>query len=268
MISIWRDGRSALNDGVPVEFKNAVEKFKLVLSRISTIDEKLVSDIRFLEACMHKDAPDGCVDWIFEQISGGSIREKRTIGFALGDVSESWQKNVFSRLVENPTNDALRVLSYAIWREQKIVEKLSVADLRPILNAMKIMLGNIKQCPSDKKQWTARNWIRATTEPLELLLGLLRTRASSKPEIRMLLQPHQKITKELAKNVERVTEMVAQSNVQLFSRVQLSIQKPVSDRTPDLLYALRLYLTGDDGANAIHVSSVSDDTNFPASIVI
>jgi hypothetical protein len=28
-----------------------------------------------------------------------------------------------------------------------------------------------------------------------------------------------------------------------------------------LLYALRLYLTGDDGANAIHITSVSDDDN-------
>ena len=48
------------------------------------------------------------------------------------------------------------------------------------------------------------------------------------------------------------------SNIKLFSRVKINIQKPSGDRTPDLLYALRLYLTGDDGANAIHISSVSD----------
>jgi len=126
------------------------------------------------------------------------------------------------------------------------------------MNALTIMLGNIKQCPPRKDEWTSRNWIRATTEPLELLLGLLRTRASSTPEIKMLLQPDQKITKELARQVERVTEIVAQSNISLFSRVQINIEKPEGDRTPDLLYALRLYLTGDDGANAIHISSVSD----------
>ena len=74
----------------------------------------------------------------------------------------------------------------------------------------------------------------------------------------MLLQPHQRITKELAKQVERVTDIVVQSNIPLFSRVQINLQKPEGDRTPDLLYALRLYLTGDDGANAIHVSGVSD----------
>ena len=74
----------------------------------------------------------------------------------------------------------------------------------------------------------------------------------------MLLHPHQKITKELAKQVERVTDIVVQSNIPLFSRVQISLQKAEGDRTPDLLYALRLYLTGDDGANAIHISSIAD----------
>lgn len=103
-----------------------------------------------------------------------------------------------------------------------------------------------------------KDWSRTTTATLELLLGLLRTRASSNPEIKMLLQPHQKITQELAKQVDRVTKIASQSNVKLFSRVEINIQKPEDDPTPNLLYALYLYLTGDDGANAIHISSVSD----------
>ena len=123
------------------------------------------------------------------------------------------------------------------------------------------MLDNIFQSLpriDGKDNWAVRSWVRAVVEPLELLLGLLRTRASSNSEIKMLLQPHQKITKKLAKQVERVTEIVAQFNIKLNSRVQINIEKPEGDRTPDLLYALRLYLTGDDGANAIHISSVSE----------
>ena len=261
VLSIWRDGRSTLDSDAPAEFKDTADRFKLTLSCISLANNNLISDTRFLEACMHKDAPNHCVDWISKQISGGVIREKRTIGFALGDISEQWQKDVFSRLIENPTNDSLRVLSYAIWRERKLVQKFSLENLRSILNTLKQMLGNIKQCPEKKNERIISNWSRATIEPLELLLGLLRTRASANSEIKMLLQPHQKITKELAKEVERIMEQVVQSNVQLLSRIKLSIQKPTGDRTPDLLYALRLYLTGDDGANAIHISSVSDNDN-------
>ncbi len=255
VIQIWRDGRSATEDSV---LSVTAQEFSHSLARVLAAEEKTTSDVRFIECCTHKDAPGDCVNWIFEQIRNGNIREKRAVGLSLGDVSEQWQKDLFSKLVENPTNDALRVFSYAIWREQEFVEKFGLQDLLLILNALKIMLGNMKQCPPRKDEWVARNWIRATTEPLELLLGLLRTRASSNPEIKMLLQPHQKITKELAKQVERVTELVALSNISLFSRVQINIEKPEGERTPDLLYALRLYLTGDDGANAIHISGVSD----------
>lgn len=256
VIQIWRDGRSATVDSMLSE---TVQVFRHSLARVLAADEKTTSDIRFLECCMHKDAPDDCVDWILEQISDGNSREMRAVGFSLGDVSEQWQKDLFSKLVANPTSDALRVLSYAIWREQKFVEKFSLSDLRPILNALNSMLGKkIKQYSTRKDARIDLDWIRATTEPIELLFGLLRTRASSNTEIKMLLQPHQKITKELAKQVERVTEIVVQSNISLRSRVQINLEKPEGDRTPDLLYALRLYLTGDDGANAIHISSVSD----------
>jgi hypothetical protein len=192
---------------------------------------------------MHKDSPDECAHWIKKQVESSDIRDPQAIGFALGDVSEQWQKYALSKLVTHPTKDALRVFTYAIWREQHFVGKFCFKELQSVLAVLQEVL---------IKTTVATAW------PLELLLGLLRTRASSDPEIKMLLQPHQKTTKELAKQVERVTEIVAQSNVPLFSRVQINIQKPEGDRTPDLLYALRLYLTGDDGANAIHIKSVSD----------
>lgn len=261
VIQVWRDGRSIGDPECPKEFSAAMKvnsEYLVALLREHDIPEPVKNKIRFLLACMHKDAPDECVQWMVGQVESQKIRNPIAVGFALGDVSEQWQKVLLSKLVANPTNDSLRVFSYAIWREQKFVEKFSLADLRSILKALNIMLGNIKQCPPQKDDRTAPNWIRATTEPLELLLGLLRTRASSNPEIKMLLQPHQKITKELAKQVELVTEIVARSNVSIFSRVQINIEKPEGDHTPDLLYALRLYLTGDDGANAIHISRVSD----------
>jgi hypothetical protein len=215
---------------------------------------------------MHKDAPHVCVQWITDQVNNCSVRDPRAVGFALGDVSEPWQEDVFAKLVESRTFDSLRFFAYAIWREQHFVDKFNFAQLQLILKGLTAMLGDIMQCPTqqrdDRDKQTVRKWVRSTAEPLELLLGLLRTRASSNSEIKMLLQPHQKVTKDFAIEVERVAEVVALSNVPIFSRVQINIQKPEGDRrTPDLLYALRLYLTGDDGANAIHITSVSDSDN-------
>jgi hypothetical protein len=212
---------------------------------------------------MHKDAPDEVVQWISEQIEQNNIRNKQAFGFALGDVSMQWQKDVLSKLATHPTNDALGVFSHAIWRESGFSDRFSVSELQAMLTVLSRRLEKIiSAIATDLHDISIRrDWARATSETLELLLGLVRTRASSNPKIGMILQPHQKITKELAKLVERVAEIVAQSNVTFISRVQINLQKPEGDRTPDLLYALRLYLTGDDGANAIHVSSVSDSDN-------
>ena len=260
MSLIWGDARSLEDPACPAQFKKEfIEINAALLEHLpkEVIDKKYMA----LLACMHKDSPSECVQWINMQIKGKSIRNKQAVGFALGDVSAQWQQYVLSELVARQTSDALRIFTYAIWREQSFIGKFSFTELKTIMNNLIAMLVEIKPCPTrkdEKDKLTVREWVRSTAEPLELLLGLLRTRASSDPEIKILLQPHQKITKEFAKQVERVTDIVLQSNVPLFSRVQLNIQKPEGDRTPDLLYALRLYLTGDDGANAIHITSVSD----------
>ena len=262
MALIWGDARSLENGTCPPQFRN--EFRALINSKLlpSLPDEVIDNKIQFLLACMHKDAPDVCVRWIIEQVKSGVICDLRAVGFALGDVSEQWQEDAFATLVKKPTNISLRVFSYAIWRERHFIEKFNFEELHSILNCLVTMLSEVRQCPArtgEKDKKTVRNWVRATVEPLELLFGLLRTRVSSNSNIRMLLQPHQEITKELANQVERIAELVAQSNVKLYSRVQINIQKPEDDRrTPDLLYALRLYLTGDDGANAIHITSISD----------
>ena len=264
VIQVWRDGRSTGDRECPKEFAAAMKakiEYLVALLNESGVPEQVKSEIQFLMACMHKDAPDDCVQWITGQVEGQKIHAPQAVGFALGDVSQQWQQDVLSQLVANPSNDALSILAYAIWCEQHVVERINFAELQTVLEVLLERLRKIAAAP--QTDFRNKNWQRAATGTLELLLGLLRTRASSNPETKMLLQPHQKITKELAKHVERVTEIVAQSNINLFSRVQINIQKPAGDRTPDLLYALRLYLTGDDGANAIHISSVSDSEVTP-----
>lgn len=268
VIQVWRDGRSIRDQECSKAFASAIQTdiaYLVALLRESAVPESVLCEIQFLLACMHKDSPDECVQWITDQVKSSNIRNPRAAGYVLGTVSEQWQEELLSKLVAHRTFDSLRVFAYAIWREQHFVEKFNFAQLQSILGGLAAMLDNIfESLPriDGKDNWAFRSWVRAVVEPLELLLGLLRTRASSNSEIKMLLQPHQKITKDFATQIERVAEIVAQSNVPIFSRVQINIQKPEGDRrTPDLLYALRLYLTGDDGANAIHITSVSDSDN-------
>lgn len=264
MSLIWSDNRSLSDMDVPFEFKQKFNELILLLTR-RLPEEVFASKMLFLLACLHKDTTDECVKWITEQVEDNDIRDPRAVGFALGDVSEDWQKRIFRRLASKPDAMTISAFAYAIWRDQHLIDKFSITELQATLNALLGRLANIhpiKRIGDEKKdKWTIRNWARATTEILEILLGLLRSRASTNPEVMMLLQPQQNIAKKFAKQVERVTKIVVESKIHLISRVQLNIQKPAGDHTPDLLYALRLYLTGDDGANAIHITSVSDSDN-------
>ena len=267
-MQIWNDGRSLSDKECPAIFrKHMAEGLQYLTSLwyVEGIPGRIKNEIMKCIALTHKDATDECIHWLGNLIANRRIFEKRSLAYALGDVGESWQKKLFDQLVNCQNDDALRVFAYAIWREQNFVDKFTAEQIQSVLDRLNKMLANIQ--PSYSQQRTndkpmVRNWFRDTAEPLELLLGLLRTRASSSAEIRMLLQPHQKITKELLKQVDRIIDIFAKSpRLFLFSRVQLGQlpAKPEGDHTPDLLYALRLYLTGDDGANAIQITGVADD---------
>lgn len=264
VMQIWRDGRSVGDRTCPKEFADAMQvaiEYFIALLREPALPDEVRSEMRFLMSCMHKDVPDGYVQWLSHQVECGKIREPRVFGVALGNVSEPWQERLLATLAAKPSYFSLRVFSCAIWRDENFVARFELAPLQSILNSLSETLDQIRPCPARKSEqdgWAVRNWGRITVELLELLLGLLRTRNSPDNEIKMLLQPHQNIAKELARRVERVTEMVAQSNITLDPRVQINLEKREGDHTPDLLHALRSYLTGDDGANAIHITGVSD----------
>lgn len=276
IIKIWSDGRSITDKKCPrrfrIDMKNKIDALVL-LTQQESISWHIKQTIMSLLSCLHKDAPEVCVEWIVDQINREKIYDFRAVGFALGDVSQPWQKDVLQKLKEylkpiDETNKnqywnkkcALRIFAYAIWHEQHFVEQFSPQECRSILDGIVTMLVHIKPCPIGEGKNAVFKWVRATAEPLELLLGMLRTRSSSNKSIKTLLQPNQRITKNLVKLVEHVAKIIENDNIYLKSRVLLGeLFKPKDDNTPDLLYALRLYLTGEDAADAIRITGVSDN---------
>ncbi|GIW92913.1 MAG: hypothetical protein KatS3mg110_0954 [Pirellulaceae bacterium] len=256
VISIWKDARSVSDLQCPRSFAKHAKEAILSLSALleyNGLPHPIRRELLFLLACMHKDTTEQCIQWITRQVEEADIRDARAIAFALGDLSEQWQQSIFRTLAARPDRMTVTVFAYAIWRSPIFVEYFTLGELEMILAALWDQLAQLKPYQrKDGKQCL-------TAQPLELLLGLLRTRSSNDPDVRMLLQPHQKITKQFAAQVDRIEEILAESRALLFSRVQIDIKKPEGIRTPDLLYALRLYLTGDDAANAIHIAGVVED---------
>ena len=259
--TIWSDSRSLSDSDCPPDFRAVIE------SRLDELGHRLPNDLfkqkmNVLFAFMHKDAPRGCVDWVCRQVDSGAITDPRAVGSSLGSLELPWQRRAFSQLLSRQSRSAISALSYAIWRDQGLIGHFTLHDLQSVLKSIRRILEGIEPfTPRENDKYGRGTWTRGTAEPLELLLGLLRTRSSTDEQTRMLLQPHQDLTKILADDVERVAKIVATSRVAVHSRVQIDNLPPKAegDRTPDLLYALRLYLTGDVGANTIRVTGVNED---------
>lgn len=278
VIRIWRDGRSICTSTCPPDFakdmKDNIVHLRSLLDK-DTLPDSIKREICLLLACMHRDAPDEIVKWLIDQVNSWTSHEKgavacegadydrlvRAVGFALGDLSQIWQTHLFKMLVSRPNPDSLRALAYAIWRDKHVIDHFSLSDLQAVLEALNNMLEDIARHPKSEQEDTNQffDWGHSAREAMELLLGLLRTRASPNPKIRMVLQPHQKITRELDQRVGDVAAALNTEGFRLFSRVRLGkLGKPKNDPRPDLVYALQLYLTGDDGANAIEITDIAD----------
>ena len=101
---VWRDGRSTGDRECPKGFADAMKargEHLVALLNESGIPEQVKNEIRFLMACMHKDAPENCVQWITGQVEGQKIRDLRAVGFALGDVSQQWQKDLLLNILKS-----------------------------------------------------------------------------------------------------------------------------------------------------------------------
>lgn len=260
-INIWSDGRSISDQNCPVSFaRNAGHYSERLYGHMKLTESYPIrQEIRFLLCCMGKDAP---IEFgvSLEAESKMSISDEKAMGFAIGDMSMEWQRSIMRRIIQDDSPQALRTIAHAAWRSESIVSSLEYDDVEQISKKLSgVLLSSIEELRESRGTREAAN-LRDVTKYLELLFALLRTRNSSDEQTRTVLQPYQDVTKDLASAIDSIIEISASRNLQYKSRVVLDMSsKPSDDRTPDLLYALRVYLTGDSTANLIRITGIIDD---------
>ena len=83
------------------------------------------------------------------------------------------------------------------------------------------------------------------------------------PDIRDILNGNGKISRKFTELIEKVIELQNKKKFpieQYRSHVQLAVNKPESRKAmPDLLYAVYMYLTGEDGAHDIVITGIEDE---------
>lgn len=281
-LTVWSAGHSLSEPDVPADFREVMlggTETLLALLRQSPsagwsrVRMELSDEALFLLCCMHRDAPSAVADPLKAVFSNQHAllqnlgRLWRHVALALGDCHLDWQRHLLDGTIallkkEEPVQVdvcslCLRILGIALWRCGSLLSQLTQADVLTIGHRATRVLEDHLAILSDNPKAVDSESLK---DHLELVLGLLRTRGSADEGMRELMTPDKPIAKTLARHVEQVIDLVSAHEIPIRSRLTLNVEKPPElHKTPDLLYALKLYLTGDAGAQAIRVMAVSDD---------
>ena len=267
-LTIWNHGHSLSESDVPDHFRNAI--FKGTQKIISIIESEnmldaLKEELFFFLCCLHKDAPGIVGSRLLDAVKDKNLlrRYHRNIAFAIGNAELSYQQELLENVIDPIDNEGItrsitmEILSIALWRSKTLINKLTKEELRALsINLYGCLEFDFQKIVNDGKRYQ----IMILCKHLELLLALLRSRGIEGEEFKMIFVPNNDLTKKYVTLVDDVSRIVIDSNITLKSRISLQIEKPEMFRnTPNLLYALRMYLTGDSGANTIVITGVSDE---------
>jgi len=268
VLTIWNHGHSLSESDVPDHFRNAIfEGTQKIISIIESenMPDTLKEELFFFLSCLHKDAPGIVGTRLIDAVKDKNLLRKyhKNIAFAIGNAELPYQQELLEKVINPIDNEGLtrsitmEVLSTALWRTKTLINKLTIENLGALSrNLYGCLEFDFQKVMTDGKGYQ----IATLCKHLELLLALLRSRGIEGEEFKMVFAQDNDLTKKYVTLVDDVSRIVIDSDIELKSRISLQIEKPEMFRnTPDLLYALRLYLTGDAGASAIGITSVSDD---------
>ena len=267
-LTIWNHGHSLSESDVPDHFRNMIfEGTQKIITIIESVNmpDTLKEELFFFLCCLHKDAPGIVGSRLLDVVKDKKLfrRYYKNIAFAIGNAELPYQQKLLENVIDPIDNEGLtrsitmEVLSIALWRSKTLINKLTKEDLVALSGSLYGCLEfDIQKVVNDGKGYQ----IATLCKHLELLLALLRSRRIEDEEFKIIFAPDNDLTKKYVALVDDVSKIVIESDIELKSRISLQIDKPeMFSNSPDLLYALRMYLTGDAGASSIGITSVSDD---------
>lgn len=268
-LTIWNHGHSLSESDVPDHFRNAIfEGTQKIISIIESenMPDTLKEELFFFLCCLHKDAPGIVGSRLLYAVKDKKLllRYYKNIAFAIGNAELPYQQELLENVIDPIDNEGLtrsitmEVLSIALWRSKTLINKLTKEELGALSrNLYGCLEFDLQKVVNDGKGYQ----IATLCKHLELLLALLRSRGIEGEEFKMIFAPDNDLTKKYVTLVDDVSRIVIDSDIELKSRISLQIEKPeMFCNIPDLLYALRMYLTSDSGANAILITSIENES--------
>jgi len=277
LYSLFKEGRSIYDETAPLDIREKVSSAigpAITVFQMEGITDAFQKEVLMFLCCLHQDCPPIISNKLLEiSVSNQISKHRLHLAYSLGSLKKEWQLNLLKNLLsslqeanEDEKNKAiLEIISIAIWRNIKFIDALSSENITLIIASACRILNNAKLSQPTEYNRASFEWV-AVIRCLELLLALIRTRSSSDSSIKVLLSYEHNLTIKIIKTIDKFKKRYGELLGKLLltpknyieTRVSLSINKPEHIRTPDLLFALNLYLTGETGADLIKITGVSD----------
>ncbi len=268
MLTIMQGCRSLSDPEFPDSLRHVIQRTTEILDEC--LDGPKVSASFKFEALqvlsyLHAFAPVSFQHWGIDVARNARSLDHdrwRKLAYCIGDLSQPWQQEILDAVVDRLASSserhiALGVLSIAAWRSHVFLDKLSPESTQRIIQALQCELETVVS----KCQKISKEQCRSFVLHAELILAFMRIASHTLKRYAPGLRPGTRQSAIFVDLIDRYTALLDNSKRRLRFHVNVDVaHKPTSlYKTPDLLYAIRCYLTGDDGANAISIVGISED---------
>ena len=251
VLIMWSN-MSLSDEFVPEDFKNEINRytqrvFEFMISK--KCHPALRKEFQFFLSAIHEDTHPHFYRYILNLSKQGKLSENMAL--LLGRMNKKWQKQLFYNIINQlPNPYVLTLLGIAVWRDEHFINYLEKYTDKILPLLFENIFHSFEELKSDPSSTNKK----LLSNNLELLLALLRLRRKD-PKF---LHPNEKQTKEFIKLISQIGEYLVKNNIEIFSKIELSLSNETNKKIPKLLYALNIYLRGDlNMAQSIKITGVN-----------
>lgn len=260
--NIWNLGRSVRESDCPDDFREMIVRAIDVTTKLfndAGVPTTVKNEALLFLSRLHEDSPveiqKFVADLSMRESQNFNDDEAKAIAYFIGSCSTKWQELALEKILSGDSHQKVSILSKVLTRSPIPATFVTLEHLKLIVPVTHNQISKLlEDCKSSRSR-------KSLVDHFELLLGLLLTRASDAPGISAYLSPDSEYGSKFVTQIEQAikTYVDVDNDYEFKTRVSLEVTKPpIASEQPDLLYALRLYLTGDDQANLVRISGISE----------
>lgn len=204
--------------------------------------------------CNYIDIDERFLREILSDLTAKKVKVNKNLAYLLGDLSKCWQCQIYECLTHllqsKSKSEVYQVFGIAFWRHSELIYKLSDEQVKIIWFGVVDLIEELIQNSNSKKY----KFFYELSKYWQLVLALLRLR--NRETVKQLFSPSSQVIEKLVyllSETEKIVDSQETQKQKFKTYVEFSLEKPEYEKSRDFFYAVRLYLTGDDGANAIQV---------------